>query len=580
MKTVAGFTRWAALTAAGLSTVLTAIVVSTQEPIAYASQSLGSGVATVGVASALVVAGVANALHPPNRRLSPLLAALAIAWVAPVWVGWHEGPPLLRSVGAVVAPAAMPVLIHLLASGLNGGRWTTLQRRAVAGGYALAALVLVGLAILRDPFFDLYCWNNCTTNVFLISSVPDAARALGLIRLWSWVIVPMLAIVLGAWALTHSSPAARAAAATTAIPAAMALVAEGCYAALLIVEPGEGVEYAPFLTAYFARAVALLIVALGAGWGVLREIERRRAVARLADELAVDLHQRPLSATLSVMLEDPSVQVSYWLPDSKRFVDSSGRTLEPDRSAGRTRIEIRRGGQLVALVSHGRGMQNQDDLVGHFGAAARLAIDNERLQAGVLAQLFDLRTSRLRVIDAADTARLAIERNLHDGAQQSLIALLYALSLARADAFAAGERRKEEELVSAIDAVRAVVRRLRLIAHGVFPAVLEQAGLAGALPRVAEDAELPVDIVLDAPERFPALVERAAYLAVRAAVDAAEHSPTSQLRVKVFRRADDLVVAVEGVPFGDFESVADRVGALGGIVESLPGRLEAAIPCA
>ena len=127
-------------------------------------------------------------------------------------------------------------------------------------------------------------------------------------------------------------------------------------------------------------------------------------------------------------------------------MDPDGRDLGALDTAGRARTRIERNGVLVAVVVHDPGVTGARDLPAEIGPATALAIDNERLRAGVLAQVEDLRASRARVVQASDAAREQLERDLHDGAQQRLLAVTYELRLARAAAHAAGDPDAERVL--------------------------------------------------------------------------------------------------------------------------------------
>ena len=211
-----------------------------------------------------------------------------------------------------------------------------------------------------------------------------------------------------------------------------------------------------------------------------------------------------------------------------------------------------------------------------IGAAARLAVDNERLRAEALSQLVDLRASRSRIVEAGDSARRRIERDLHDGAQQRLLALSYELRLARADAETAGD----EQLVELLDAgsaeVQTALADLRELAHGIYPAILTESGLGPALWTLADTAPLPVE-VRDVPvERLPEPVERAAYAVVAGSIEAA----VDHVSVTVRRDGDDVTIVVAGVAAALPVRLADRVGALGGHIALENGSLRAVIPCA
>ena len=122
-------------------------------------------------------------------------------------------------------------------------------------------------------------------------------------------------------------------------------------------------------------------------------------------------------------------------------------------------------------------------------ASARLALDNERLHAELLAQLADLRASRARIVITGDAERRRLERDLHDGAQQRLVTLMLALRLARTrlENQPQPDRRLITRVEQADEELRAALAGLRKLATGIFPAVLADEGLAPAVEALAED---------------------------------------------------------------------------------------------
>lgn len=580
MGTVARMARvagWAALAVATLVVASTTSLLIDQRSIAYGTASLGAAAATSGAAVALVCAGVLSAAFSSHRSFPILLACAAISWLAPVWVGWRDGPGWLRSVGGVAAPLLIPLLVHVAVDALHHGKWASFQRNVLVVSYGTFGILILAIALVRDPFLDLNCWNNCTENAFLVVRLPGVARFLEVMLLACSVITAVVVIAWIAGTLAAASPLVRKDRAMLLIPAALALAAEGWYALWLIVEPGEDPQAQPFQGIFFARAVTLACLGAGVGWFVLRRWNRQVALRRIADGLGAVPPLGSFKSALAAMLGDPGLDVLYWLDGPGRFVDSAGRERVPDAAGAGAMTEIRRRGELVAVVLH--GVRDEEELVDQIGAAARLAVDNERLQAGVQAQLADLRASRLRVVEAGDAARRTIERNLHDGAQQSLVALLYALGLARAQASAAGDRPRELEFATLGDAAAGVAQELRTIAHGVFPVILEDAGLNSAIQSIVEDSTVPVQLTVNVPERLPVAVERAAYLAVSAALATQDPSGTT-IHLSIAQDEGVLVVLANGAPAGDFGALSDRVDALGGVVESGDGCLRVVIPCA
>ena len=204
----------------------------------------------------------------------------------------------------------------------------------------------------------------------------------------------------------------------------------------------------------------------------------------------------------------------------------------------------------------------------------------------------DLRASRLRLVEAGDTERRRLERNLHDGAQARLVALAMQLGHARR----AAEARPDEVpalLDGALEELRTSLAELRELAHGIHPAVLSEKGLVAALYALAARAPVPVTLDSDGDERLPEHVEVAAYYAVSEALtNVAKYARASSANVSVQRRNGSLLVDVsdDGVGGADaakgsgLRGLADRVAALDGTlaVESPPGggtHLRVEIPC-
>ena len=135
---------------------------------------------------------------------------------------------------------------------------------------------------------------------------------------------------------------------------------------------------------------------------------------------------------LAEALGDESLALAYWLPESGRYVDARGQTVAlPEPGGDRAVTEIERDGAPVAAIVHDPALLEERELVRTAGAAAALALENERLAAEVRARYDDLRGASARLVAAGDAARRRIERDLHDGAQQRLVSLSLTLNLAR-----------------------------------------------------------------------------------------------------------------------------------------------------
>jgi signal transduction histidine kinase len=340
--------------------------------------------------------------------------------------------------------------------------------------------------------------------------------------------------------------------------------------------------------------LALLALAVAAAVLVLATLDALQTLlATVTVALLVPRAQAagPVRELLAESLGDRTVSIAYWLPDRETFVDEVGRPVAlPDRGSGRAWTAVERDGHPVAAIVHDAALDTSRELVHAAAAASSLAIDNERLKADLRARLEELRVSRKRIVEATDEARRRLERDLHDGAQQQLVALALELRLLKA-------RVKDDETAALVDGLAqrlgAALDDLRELARGIHPAILTERGLEPALEALAERVPVPVETRVEVSERLPAPVEAAAYFVVAEALtNVAKYARASVARVDVRRAGPDLVVVVadDGVGGVDLargsglRGLQDRLAAVDGTltVESRPGggtRLQATVPC-
>jgi signal transduction histidine kinase len=214
-------------------------------------------------------------------------------------------------------------------------------------------------------------------------------------------------------------------------------------------------------------------------------------------------------------------------------------------------------------------VQLEPGLVEELGDSLRLAVEHERLQATVSAQLQELRASRAHIVAVGDAERRQLERDLHDGAQQRLLSLGLALQLADAGGGAGPEAKPF--IVQAQLELQAAHTELRELGHGIHPAVLTDDGLAPALATLAERAPVPLVVRGVPPDRLPEPIELTAYLLAAEAVTDAADRPGSVVAVGIGQDGNRVTVDVEsdgidGVVAGrpGLEAIADRVAALDG----------------
>src|SRR5713101_9134925 len=167
--------------------------------------------------------------------------------------------------------------------------------------------------------------------------------------------------------------------------------------------------------------------------------------------------------------------------------------------------------------------------------ARRLALENADLQVQLGAQLDELRQSRARLVEAADSERSRLERDLHDGAQQRLVTLLLALQLAKAEALQRSDPNTAHMLDGSIESLRQALDELRRLAHGLHPTVLVQAGLAPAIRTLAERCPIPVEVTVtgDFDRLEPRLEAVLYFVAAEAITNAVKHSTAQRICVNL-----------------------------------------------
>lgn len=586
-----------ALAALGLVVASVAVAAATADvapPTTYGATSNALLVIDVVAGTAALAAGVAATTFRSRRLTGMLTVSIGAAWFANDVIGWEAGPATVRTLAALAASFTVVLVLHLVVTFTPGRARTSSTRRLVAAAYAVTAAVVVAGATLRDPFLDRGCWANCTDNVLLLRAEPELAG--GLERAAAAVAVAIALAVVGIVGrrLSTATSVERRATWFVLAPAAVLAVAAAGHVVLVALMPPEDPVGRPFVASFVVRAAAVISVAAGTAW----ELWRRSRATRAIRDLAVDLAAAPpgeLQTMLARSLDDADLTVAYWLPSTRRFVDRDGRPTEPQAGPGRSATPIMNGRTLIAVIVHDASLELSEELARRFGSAASVAIDNERLRAGIMAQVEELRASRKRIVETEDETRRQLERNLHDGAQQRLFAVAFELRLATSAAVAEGLPGLAATISEFSGDVGKATTDLRDIAHGIHPVILSEAGLHAAVRRLVERATIPVELS-DCPlHRYPTAVESAAYYVSSVSIDEAVRAGAGRASLGLGDTGTDLVLTVTHDGAEQYGAVdderadgvivhlTDRVGALGGSIDVDAGaggtRIEARIPC-
>jgi signal transduction histidine kinase len=325
-----------------------------------------------------------------------------------------------------------------------------------------------------------------------------------------------------------------------------------------------------------------LFVFASVPWVFLIGIVRSRVVgAGAVSELLLRLGEAPGTGTLrcrlSEALRDDSLELMFWLEHKSKWVNSQGHIadLPRDGHPARAWTAVELEGRRVGAIVHDITLCEEPELLRSVAAAAGLAMENERLQAQLRARVEELRASRARIVEAGTQERRRLERNLHDGAQQRLVALSLTLRLAQAKLHQ--EPDKADELINgAQEELNLALAELRELARGIHPAILSDRGLGAALEALAGRAPIAVQLAELPPEPLPEAIEAAAYFVVAEALtNVVKYAHATQATVRVCRMNGRAVVEVadDGIGGADpgrgsgLRGLADRVSALDGSME-------------
>jgi signal transduction histidine kinase len=489
-----------------------------------ASRPIASIGLAIGVAgTALPVEAARSGVPAPIQAVLVGFVPLVVAGVGLVGVGW---------------------LPQLLAR-----RWTRLALALVAASITVHVLAY-------DPFADPGCVLTCEAFVAPAEGLLSTRAAATV----SAVLAVLAGLVIGAEVLSASR--------------GRGLVTNGLLVALAALAAGWLIRVIRWDALASPTLLVLPVVAAAAAIGVttfaatVRERRVRREVRRVVDGL---------EGTGSIAGPGTIREVQFAMPDG-RWVDEHGHDAADVRDG--QALVITNGDDPAVRLVLGPGVDHGSVELA-MTPAARLALRNAQLAALARARLGEVQASRRRIIEVSDAERARIERDLHDGAQQRLVAATFHLNVAlnRGVGTVGGAAQAD-------DLVRTALSNLRQLAHGIFPATLSTNGLGAALDELvgASDARVTLDVddVRLAPD-----TAFAAYELVAAALEAAHPDESGQVDVRVIDAGSELAVEVDiqGAPFADevLVDVADRVAALDGSLTTARDdgvtKVRARLPC-
>ena len=521
--------------------------------------------ASVGVAS--ILAGLAAWIARPDSRVGPALVGIGGLWFLGAFA-YGTNADLIDFVGFPLQGWHDVLLIVLLLAVTPGGLREPAARWIAAGAFAAQAVVALARLLLRPPLDVTSCL--CVGN--RITGVTDPGAYETAVRIASFAsagfAIAALALIALRWRRA-SGPARRALAPLLAAGVATAaLVTYNRVATRVLstpVEPSHGM--------LVAMAAARITIALAIAVSLVRG---RRARTRVADVVISldDAGPDGGSAAMRRALADPSLQLLRWSPERRCHLDADGREVALPAPGDRFAATVlERDGVVLGALVHDAALREEPELLGAVAAAARLALHNERLAGEVRAQLDEVHASRQRIVTAGDAERRRLERDLHDGAQQRLVALALRLRTLERRAGSSGNVALADELDGLAAELDAAMAGIRELARGIRPPVLNEQGLGAALVALADRLPLPVatDVQLDG--RLPDVVEATGYFAASEALaNVLKHADARGVRLtaRVEEGAVVLTVADDGRggaaerDGSGLVGLADRLAALGG----------------
>jgi signal transduction histidine kinase len=527
--------------------------------------------------AAHVLIGLYWWLRRPASRFGPLLVALGIvAWV----VSWESSQwPLAFDLGVLAEGPGAFLTFYLLLAFPTGRldsvalRWLMLALAVAIAGFflpwALFTPVIAGGGVLSR------CVPACPENVLQIGSAPRLVEVAGKAETYSLLAITVAVLAVYAVRLRAASRPRRRALLAVAVTSLLFLPVFFAFHFSRLV-----LEVAPQTLDVLQWALVGARILFPLGFLVaLVQADAFAATAsrRLLERLVTRPTPARWHALVARTLDDPALRLGFWDPPSREFRGPDGIEVTPPAwDSGRAWVPVERDGHPVAAMDIDEALATDAELVRAAASATLLAVENGQLEG-------ELRASAARIIEAGQAERRLLERDLHDSAQQRLVALRIHLSLTSERLDQPDQRAMLEQLGSEVEKT---IDELRSVAHGVHPQLLEQHGIAAALRSARQHTGLPVAIDDQGLTRHAPTLELTIYFCcLEALQNVAKHAgpgASATIRLREDDRCVRFTIEDDGSGFdpaavkhgAGLTNLADRVAAHGGTIEvdSSPGR--------
>jgi signal transduction histidine kinase len=538
----------------------------------------------VAVRVAVILLLLAAALFARTDRLHARMGLVLLATVpfAALWLMTGSKLSVPFTIG-VLFTSASPALFSYLLLAHPTGRLQSRTERALlwlAGSALVIAWSLFAFTHRNPPLETplLKCGPYCPRKAIELDGLAGAGPALRAVFICAWLALSLGTLALLARRFARANPPVRRVMGpVVAIAAAAALLATGVVAAHAAGDSRVGALGAVYLGVALATPVGILLGLL------LERMYMGRSLADLLDRLTAD-GAADVESVMAGALHDPTLSVVYATGTSTGFVDGQGVPVAlPDNDERRAAVLIEQGGEPAAAVLFDAQLAEQERYVQAAGEAALMWLAKDRLESDRAISRIELAVSRRRVQEAAEKERRRIQRDLHDGAQQRLLAMSAKVSglLALDGADAA----RQGALADIQQELGETLQEVRTLAEGVYPPLLTEYGLARALRAVSRGLDGRIAIAEETVGRYDPAVEGAVYFTcLEAMQNAIKHGGgEATVRVRLWRAEGSLLfmVADDGRGFtpSEFDGSSglvhmnDRIAALGGTLRigSVPG---------
>jgi signal transduction histidine kinase len=523
----------------------------------------------------------------PDNRLGLLLIALGLCGVP--YILTSSTNPTLFAVG-VITEVPINVLTAAAILAFPTGQLDGLVTRTILLGLGVT-LGVVYIALMLSsprvsPSFSLSgCRAACPANGLAVWSPLSWAPQLVDVGRVSVIAAAAATMCVIGWRFATGTPPRRRSLSIGAPIGLLFLLSQATFQSLQLFTPSYASASAGPVRGAMDWTIAGARSAIWYGFLVAliaAELYAGRVLRRLVGSSLGRPSFRELEGMLRVPLGDPGLRLGFWRGDTSEWVDADGTRLAPG-GPDQTATEVDRDGRPVVTVIHDRQLVDDPELLRAAGVVALLALENAELDAAWKESLHALGESRARLTRASDKERRKLERDLHDGAQQRLLAALIRLS--SADELAGESPELKRQITSTRVELEAAIEELRDLARGIYPTVLSEVGLGGALRSLA--LRSPEGVTVRATNRRFAPETEAAfyYCCLEAVQNALKHAgQEATTSIRLFTADGELRLEVRDTGAGfdpsvpqagvGLQNMQDRLGAVGGHVKvrSHPGR--------